>query len=568
MSSSLFIAPGRIAGAYTDALNRAVARDVAPRIMSRDASVFTRKATLRDLISNRLGWTDSAATMMRRIGDIERFGEEVVADGLDTIVLCGMGGSSLAPEMFSRIWQGRDGISAFHVLDTTDPHAIKRIRRRIDLKKTLIIVASKSGGTIETRSQEAYFLEEMRLAGMSDIGRHFVAITDSGSELQRFARRNGYRKVWLNPADIGGRYSALSFFGLVPAWLAGVDIRALVTSAVEMQESLVERADESNPGLVLGTLMAIAARLGRNKLSFLADTSMAPFVPWIEQLVAESTGKDGVGVVPIDAEPSVSANEYGSDRLCVLLQGSSRRQPAQDAMATDLTKAKVPFVRITLDSIADLGGQMLLWELATAVAGWHMEINPFDEPNVTESKNNTKELLDQFRTTGELPMPLPVATYGKLTLLETSGIGRVASTETRSLRNLLAKAVGKRKPPRYVSILNYVTTDSRTEKALTTFRLKLRKKTGVATLRGYGPRFLHSIGQLYKGGPQTGVFIVIIRRKYARLAIPDRLFDFGQLITAQALGDVRALTSRQLPVLVLAVDGHPADGIDQLTRAL
>jgi hypothetical protein len=429
-------------------------------------------------------------------------------------------------------------------------------------------VASKSGGTIETRSHEAFFAGALQAAGIADIGRHFAVITDPGSELESSARANGYRHLFLNPADIGGRYSALSFFGLVSGWFAGVDLTKLLSDAVACETILRERNDESNAALSLGALMAAGAKSGRDKLTFLASRRIAPFVPWIEQLIAESTGKLRKGIVPIESEPTSSISDYGRDRLFVFIRLSGERDAAGDKLVRACRRARVPYVELVLGSKYELGRQFLIWEAATAACGYFLKINPFDEPNVTESKNNTQAILNAFRSSGQFPQQRPQARWGKLSLVAVESARNAGGTDCETLECVLRFFLKNQKPPRYVAVLNYFQCTRQTETALAKVRSVIRQKTKLATLRGYGPRFLHSIGQLYKGGPLAGLFIVLVREQYDTLAIPGRYFSFSDLIRAQAIGDTQALVSRKLPVLVLGVAGQPATGLRQLEQAL
>lgn len=402
---SISITPGRLARTYEQAVRKGVKFKVVPRIMRREASVFATQPKLRKLVAYRLGWVDSAAMMRRKVTPIEAFGREVLRSGIRHVVLMGMGGSSLCPDLFRLMCRRPSGLKSFDVIDSTDPAAVKALERKIELKKTLFIVASKSGGTVETRSHEAYFMGLLRDAGVRNVGRHFVAITDSGSGLHRFARRNKYRRVFLNPPDIGGRYSALSYFGLVPGFFAGVDLGALIDDALMMRKLLTDRIDDTNPALLIGSLLAAGASHGCDKLTFVASKKAAPLVPWIEQLVAESTGKNQKGVVPIEAEPQATVANYKKDRLFVFLKMTGERTPQTDRLHEALRKKKFALIEITLGSTAELGRQFLLWEAATAVAGYHLKINPFDEPNVTESKNNTNAILAAFERAGEFPFP-------------------------------------------------------------------------------------------------------------------------------------------------------------------
>jgi len=408
----------------------------------------------------------------------------------------------------------------------------------------------------------AYFMDLLHRTGIKAVGKHFVAITDKGSTLEKLARRNHFRKVFLNPSDIGGRYSALSYFGLVPGFFAGVDLRLLLESAGIMENAIRERTGETNPALALGSLMAAATSEGVNKLTFIASKKTAPLVPWVEQLVAESTGKKGRGIIPVEAEPIGSLKQYGRDRFFVFLRLTSERTNQYRSLYDDLLKKGYPVVSLEMDSVYELGAQFLLWEAATSVAGYHMGINPFDEPNVSESKGNTAAILNAYQESGQFDNTAPIARYKHLSLVGHSG-RRYSRAEVCDLRRVVKRFFTGLKKPEYVALLGYFKADNATEKEFAKVRSLLQTQKKVATLRGYGPRFLHSVGQLYKGGPPTGRFVVFVREKYGRLDIPGQFFDFGQLISAQAIGDARALAGRKLPMLAIAVEGNPARALNE-----
>ena len=559
---------GKLEKEFTAALRRGTRANLLPNIMAGKAGVFTRNVTLKRLIANRLGWTKVASKMKRQLPAIEKFGQEVFKARIAHVVLMGMGGSSLCPELFKLMFRRHPRLKSFDVIDSTDPDAVNAVARRIDLKRSLFIVASKSGGTVETRSQEAHFIQRLQAAGIRDFGRHFVAITDKGSALERFGRKHKYRKVFLNPPDIGGRYSALSYFGLVPGFFAGVDLRALINDAVMMEKLLSARLDETNPALVLASFMAAGAKTGRDKLTFLASRQTAPLVPWVEQLLAESTGKKGKGVVPIEAEPVGRDNDYGKDRLFVTFKVVGESDPIKAQLKRKLLARKCPLLEMSLGSKNELGRQFLLWEAATAATGYFLGVNPFDEPNVTESKNNTNEILAGYERIGTLPEEEAIARWGKLSLIAVECPRPYTRAHLSDFRQLLRRFFTGVRPPKYFAILNYFKSDRRTETALAKIRSTVRSKTGIATIRGYGPRYLHSIGQLYKGGPQDGLFIVFVRGRYGRANIPGRPFNFGQLIRAQASGDARALASRKLPLLVIEIESKPAEGLEYFSRVI
>ncbi len=569
MKPGLFsISAGRLRPSYDKALAKIERVEAMRRIMTRDASAYGGTEILHEKITNRLGWVDIAGKMRRKAAEIEAFGQSVLQDGLRHVVLLGMGGSSLCPDLFGRVFGTRAGIETFTVLDSTDPSAVKAARQRIALDRTLFIVSSKSGGTVETRSQMMYFLGQLANAGIERPGSHFVAITDKGSSLATTGKQEKFRKVFINPSDIGGRYSALSYFGLVPAWFAGVGLKGLLDDAFTMEKLVRERTDETNPASALAALMATAAGEGMNKLTFVASGKIAPLIPWIEQLVAESTGKKGKGVVPIEGEPLGAISEYGPDRVFVTIRMDSEKSPLPNDLRGALQKKNTPIVEITLNSLDQLGGQFVLWEAATAAAGWLMGINPFDEPNVTESKQNTEKILDGYRESGQFADLTPSASYNSLALLSHGGRKKYKLSEISDLKQLLAKFLGGLKGPQYLSVLCYLKEEPQIDKALSQVRTAIRRKHKTATLRGYGPRYLHSIGQLYKGGPEEGRFIVFVRSDYESLEIPGRFYDFGQLITAQAIGDARALLSRNLPILVFAVKGNAIKGVKEFADVI
>jgi len=452
-------------------------------------------------ITNRLGWLSVTDLMHERIGELEAFAKQASAEGFDTAVLLGMGGSSLAPEVFMRTFGSADGALELIVLDTTHPATIRRVSGEVDLRTTLFVVASKSGGTTETLSHFAHFWDA------TPIGNQFVAITDPGTSLETLARDHRFRSVFLNPEDIGGRYSALSYFGLVPAALIGAPLHEVLDRAEEMEvasERMVPAAQ--SPGATLGALMGEGARGGRDKLTLALPPEIASLGSWVEQLIAESTGKEGKGIVPVVGEPLAAPDQYGQDRVFVGI-GDHEALEA-------LENAGHPVARLAFDGREQIGGEFFRWEMATAVAGSILGINAFDQPNVQEAKDATKEILAS---------------------------GSVEDPGFDDLGALL-KEVGEGD---YVAILAYLDRTSETEDALERVRLAIRDRYKVATTTGFGPRFLHSTGQLHKGGPNSGVFIQVVdARRSVDVPIPGQPYTFGTLIDAQALGDLRSLRTR------------------------
>src|SRR2546427_263210 len=477
-------------------------------------------------IRDRLGWLQVADRMEERIPELEDLRAQLVAEGVTDAVLMGMGGSSLAPEVFRQTFGVPKGALNVHVLDTTDPAAIAAVERSINVKKTAFIVASKSGTTLETLSHYRYFFER---AGRN--GRQFIAITDPGTPLKDGATTQGFRRVFLNPADIGGRYSALSYFGLVPAALGGVDLAALLDRAATMMEACSPSVPVGeNPGAWLGAVLAEAAKVGRDKVTIIAPAPVRTFGIWAEQLIAESTGKEGKGLVPVADEALGPPEVYGNDRIFVrlALPGESDGDAAR---LEALSKAGHPVVTLKLTDPLGLGAEFFRWEYAIAVAGAILGINVFDQPNVQEAKDLTRKVL----TEGNPP------TVGE-------GIrwaGQQGATLDAAIQSLLAQV----HPGDYVALLAYIQPTAEHDRALNAVRLAIRDKHRVATTVGYGPRYLHSTGQLHKGGPNTGVFFQIVGDDAKDLDIPGERFSFGVLKQAQALGDFQALRNHGRRVL-------------------
>ena len=471
---------------------------VVERIWRKDHTVWKDDPTE---IANRLGWLTVVDLMHERIGELEAFAKQAAADGFETAVLLGMGGSSLAPEVFARTFGFADGALELIVLDTTHPATIERVAGELELDRTLFVVASKSGGTTETLSHFAFFWDK------APKGTQFVAITDPGTPLETMAREHGFRAVFLNPDDIGGRYSALSYFGLVPAALIGAPLHEVLDRAEEMQtasERMVPAAQI--PGATLGALMGEAAKAGRDKLTLALPGEIASFGSWVEQLIAESTGKQDLGVVPVVGEPLGPPDVYGQDRVFVAI-GEHDRLDA-------LENAGHPVARLRYDGREQIGGEFFRWEMATAVAGYVLGINAFDQPNVQEAKDATGAILAS---------------------------GSVEDPGFDDLGELL-KQVNEGD---YVAILAYLDRTSETEDAIERVRVAIRDRYEVATTTGFGPRFLHSTGQLHKGGANNGVFIQVVDSGCSvDLPIPGQPYTFGTLIEAQALGDLRSLRAR------------------------
>jgi glucose-6-phosphate isomerase len=555
LQRSLHVSPGPVSGRFrTDAAN---AGRAAAAMWRRDPSAWGKAKDVQAIVANRLGWLDSPALMADSLERLGAFADGVKRDGFTDVVLLGMGGSSLAPEVLRSIVGTAPGWPRLHMLDSTDPAAIRAVAT--PPAHTLYLLASKSGTTIEPNTLAAHFRRTLEEAGIARWSDHFVAITDEGTELARRAQSESFRNTFINPTDIGGRYSALSFFGLVPASLMGQDIAALTGWGVAMLSAAAETtgADPdgagatSNPAVALGLLLGAAAREGRDKLTLLLPPELEPFGLWVEQLVAESTGKNGVGVVPIAGERTTTASAYGHDRLFVDV---SRRGRGQDAVAAGLEASGHPTATIEWDELTSLGAEFVRWEVATAIAGALLEINPFDEPNVKQAKDATTTLLNTYQSEGALPEPKPDSTIA----------GGIKVTASRAARELLSGRSADAiltliSPHDYFALLAYVGPDSDLAGELAAFRTAVRDRTRAATMFGVGPRYLHSTGQLHKGGPNTGVFVLITASPRTDLDIPGYPFTFGTLELAQALGDFASLDAagrRAVHVHLPSADGR------------
>ena len=531
--------PDALEQPVVDRLRQAAAADVVRRIWRKDGTLWApersgdeRSARGRSTpeLEDRLGWLTIADKVLEDLPAIKDFVREAREDGLTDVVLLGMGGSSLAPEVFRRSSPPSAGALRLHVLDSTEPLAVEAVAGAIDVATTLFIVSSKSGGTIEPNALLAYFRD------LQPDPRHFVAVTDPGTSMQRLAEDAGFRHVFLSDPEIGGRYSALSPFGIVPAALAGVDVQAVLEGGQVAAENC--ELPEGNSGLWLGAALGELARRGRDKLTFVVDPPISSFGLWAEQLVAESTGKQGRGILPIADEPLVDPSAYGDDRVFLHLRDAD----APDARHADAVRALAaaghPTITMTAAGAADLGRLFFLAEFATAVAGWALEINPFDQPNVQEAKDNTAEVLEHGAPEG-------MADGSLAELLD--GLGS----------------------PAYFAIMGYLPYGEAVDVAIAGLRARLIERYGVATTFGYGPRFLHSTGQFHKGGPPGGRFLQLVHDSDADLDVPGQPFSFRTLIDAQADGDLQTLRGHGLPaVRVRLPAGDLAGAITRLQEQL
>ena len=557
--------PAELQGPVDEAIAQAVGERWASRIWSSDTSLWTDDPEVADKIMHRLGWLFAPTYFVDEVAELTAFGESIEASGYTDALVCGMGGSSLAPEVLTKTYPDSDKGLRVHVLDSTDPAAVAAYDETLDPARTIRVIATKSGSTTETLAFLAHYwaLEEGRVGHWprNRAGNEFVSITDPGAPLKAVPHSNYFRESFLNPADVGGRYSALTYVGLVPAALLRLDLDPLLEDARIMADSTKIDGDD-NAALVLGAAMAALAKVGRDKLTFIIEPDLASLGAWLEQLIAESTGKGGVGVVPVDGEPLGAPEVYGDDRVFVRLGPASDSDWHRDvdAKLEALTDAGHPLIDIRLDDASWVAAEFFRWEFATAVAGIGLNVNPFDEPNVTESKQNTKEVLAVYTAEGRLPEPEPSATRGPLRAWKQGG-GEADFVEL--LRDHIARAPKNG----YFQIGAYIApTDARTE-LLQSLQADLRDGTHKAATLGYGPRFLHSTGQLHKGGAPTGCFIQLTNGHPLDLDIPGRDESFGVLIDAQAMGDFAAFGAHDLPAVRIDLGDDPEAGLTELLAA-
>ena len=512
-----------------------------------------------------LAWLEVVAAQRARVGALRALQQDVIGQGFEHAVLLGMGGSSLCPEVLRRSLGRPAEAPDLRVLDSTDPAQVRAVESGVDYERTLFIVSSKSGTTLEPDIFLSYFAgRARRLPG--PVGRRFVAVTDPGSPLDRLAVDQGFRHVFHGVPGIGGRYSALSDFGLVPAAVMGLDVGRLLSRAEAMRSAcLPSRPLRENPATMLGLTLGAAVRAGRDKVTFVSAPAYQALGAWLEQLLAESTGKNGTGIVPVDGETVGRGDVYGDDRIFVHLRDEAAADAATDLAVADLERAGHPVVRLGLRDPYDLAAEFFRWELATAVAGSVLGINPFDQPDVEASKVETRRLTAAYEAGHALPEGQPLARDGRLSLYAAPGRSAPGGEAPGgSVAALLAAHCGQAGAGDYLALLAYIEMSAANEAALQRVRQALRSKFRVATCVGFGPRFLHSTGQLHKGGPNSGVFIQITCDDAVDVPVPGRRYSFGVVKAAQAGGDLRVLAARGRRVLRLHVAGSLRDGLGHL----
>jgi transaldolase/glucose-6-phosphate isomerase len=567
--------PNDLAATVDDALTRARDDHWAERLFDRDATLWSSDERAQAAILDRLGWLVSPEHFSRDVPALEGFANGIREAGFRSALVMGMGGSSLAPDVLARTFGVTgDGIEVA-VLDSTDPAAVRAALDDRDPLATLFIVASKSGTTTEPRAFQAEAwarLADALEANESEQspGELMVAITDPGKPASAIPHHDELRELFLNPPDIGGRYSALSYVGLVPAALLGLDLDAILANALAMLGRCRDLEPARNPGVVLGVAMGALAKAGRDKLTLLPDPEIAAFGAWAEQLIAESTGKHGLGIVPVDLEPLAPAGTYGNDRVFVRLRlAGSAGHPEADRLAAELRSLGQPVIELHLADRLDVAGEFVRWEVATAIAGAVLGIDPFDQPNVEEAKELTRRVLAGHGADGDGAPAVetaPIATDGPLALHGDAALRLTGGDGT--LVGELSRHLARRRPNAYLAIQAFIAPTPGRDAALARLRGALLSGTGRATTAGYGPRFLHSTGQLHKGGPASGWFLQLTSDHPDDLPIPEWPYTFGQLIDAQAVGDFAAIETHDLPILRVHLGPDVDAGLAVLESAI
>ena len=514
------------------------------RIWKKDTTLWKNDDAHKKIISNALGWLTVAEEMTKVAPELMSFADSVKGD-FDDVVVLGMGGSSLCSEVTRRLFGARSGYPRLNVLDSTVPEAVHMLETRLNLQRTLFVVASKSGTTTEPAVFHRYFYDRVKSVKGDKAGENFVAVTDPDTQLGRDAKADNFRRIFINQPDIGGRYSALSYFGMVPAAIAGVDVATLLDRAVHAGHIAQLPGVKKNPAAMLGTVIGSLSLKGRDKLTLITPAPLDTLGLWIEQLIAESTGKEGKGILPVAGEPLLNPADYGNDRLFVCV-----RMRASDMTSTlkGLADAGHPVVDFVLDDALDIGEIFFTWELATAVAGALIGIDAFDQPNVQESKDNTKRLLEEFKTSGTMKTDQT----------------QVKPDDAEAIGALLASV----KPGDYVALTEYFAETPERDKSIAAIRETIGRELHVATTTGYGPRFLHSTGQLHKGGPATGVYMQLTGGGHGEIPIPNEKFGFGVLVRAQAIGDLQSLASRKRRAISVDLGADIEAGLNALTKTV
>jgi transaldolase/glucose-6-phosphate isomerase len=538
------------------------------RLWARDASLWTNKDE-----GNWLGWLGIVDEQIAHSADFKKIADEIHNAGFTHLVLLGMGGSSLCVEVFGKTFGKKDGYPQVHILDSTDPAQIRTLESKIDITKTIFIVASKSGTTLEPNIFEQYFYEKVKQSvGAAEAGKQFIATTDPGSQMQKVAEGHGFRHIFYGVPSIGGRYSALSNFGMIPAAIQGVDVPKFLDRTEEMVRACASAvpADE-NPGAILGAILGTLQKSGRDKVTLFASPGISDLGAWLEQLLAESTGKEGKGLIPVDRESIGAPDVYGKDRVFVYMRLEDGADAKQDSAIATLEKAGQPVVRIQVANNYELGQEFFRWEIATAVAGSIIGINAFNQPDVEASKIETRKLTDEYEKSGSLPQETPFFEEKGVKLYsddKNAAALKQAAGKEATLTAYLRAHMSRLKAGDYFAVHGYIERNEQNRTELQSIREAVRDKKHVATCLGFGPRFLHSTGQAYKGGPNSGVFLQITCDDAADLPVPGKKYTFGIVKAAQARGDFIVLTERGRRALRVHLTGDLTAGLKTLQQAV
>jgi len=538
------------------------------RLWKRDATLWTGEDE-----GNWLGWLDITEFQIAHPIELRNLAKEVWSAGFKDVLLLGMGGSSLCPEVLRMTFGRIAGYPNLHVLDSTDPAQVKAFESKIDIARSLFIVSSKSGSTLEPNIFKQYFFERTKQAvGADKAGSHFIAITDPGSKMQQVAEADRFRHIFFGRPSIGGRYSALSNFGMVPAAVMGIDTKKFLDRTQEMVRACgASAAVEENPGAVLGIILGTAAQAGRDKVTIITSPDISDLGAWLEQLLAESTGKRGKGIIPVDREDLGAPEVYGDDRVFAYVHTDHATDVVLEAKIAALEAAGHPVVRISMADIYDLGAEFFRWEIATAVAGSILGINAFNQPDVEASKIATRKLTSEYEQKGSLPAERPVLEDGGFKLFtddrNAADLAKMAGGD-KSLYGYLKAHLNRVTPGDYFAVLGYIQMDAEHEKAMQALRYAVRGKKHVATCLGFGPRFLHSTGQAYKGGPNSGVFLQITCDDAVDLPVPEQKYTFGVVKAAQARGDFQVLAERGRRALRVHLGRDVGAGLTKLAQAM
>ncbi len=548
-------------GSYRETLmpmiEKDIQSDIIPRLWQKDPSLFREKKGIK------IGWLDLPVDMKGDVDEIDAFREEILKKGIKNILLIGMGGSSLAPKLFMEVFSNSPPYPPLKVLDTSHPDTIREELIRLNLKDTLVIVSSKSGTTIETVSLFYYLYHKIK-EQKKNVGQNFIAITDPGTPLEEIARQRGFLKIFNSPEDVGGRYSVFTYFGLVPAALIGIDIKRLLQKGEELRSKCLAKGDfHNNSCLILGSTIAHLSEIGIDKLTFIAPESIRPFLIWLEQLIAESTGKQGKGILPLLDKMPKSLAYYGKDRLFVVIdykkgKGEGQFQP----LIKGLKEKGFPLIQIQLNNHWDLGREFFRWEMITAISGIILGVNPFDQPNVDIAKKNARKIMEDIKRDMQWEEDSLILRDKEMMIYGDSRYGN------RTLKGIIQDILKEKKNGDYISIMAFLAEGAETEKQMERIAETLELKCNLPVTFNFGPRYLHSTGQFHKGGPDKGIFVMFLHVSEEEIPVPEMGYSFRNLVISQCLGDYKALVERGKKALLIWIKNGLSNFLDRLEREL